>query len=109
MTNNEMAKEYEENTEFIEIDDYGHKVYCSLDIEQAWLAGFEAGRLKWHKVADGDLPKVNSAVLDENGDKVVYIGGGEWEAYSEYYERYVGVGNPFAWCEIPQYINEVSK
>lgn len=103
MTEKERAQEYEENAECIEIDDYGHKVYGSLEIEQAWLAGFEAGQIKWHKVADGDLPKVHSTVLDENGDKVVYIGEGEWEAFSEYYERYVGVDQPIAWCEIPEF------
>jgi hypothetical protein len=42
-------------------------------------------------------------VPDENGDKVVYIGEGEWEAFSEYYERYVGVDQPIAWCEIPEF------
>lgn len=57
MTDEEMAKEYEENAECVEIDDSGHRVYGSLNIEQAFLAGLKAGRPKWHKVADGDLPK----------------------------------------------------
>jgi hypothetical protein len=73
------------------------------ELFKVWLAGFEAGQIKWHKVSDGDLPKVHSTVLDENGDKVVYIGEGEWEAFSEYYERYVGVDQPIAWCEIPEF------
>ena len=44
MTEKERAQEYEKNAECIEIDDYGHKVYGYLEIEQAWLAGFEAGK-----------------------------------------------------------------
>ena len=43
MTEKEMAQEYEKNAEYIEIDDYGHKVYGSQDIEQAYLAGLKAG------------------------------------------------------------------
>ena len=38
-----MAEEYEENAEYIEIDDYGHKVYGSLDIEQAFLEAIRKG------------------------------------------------------------------
>jgi hypothetical protein len=38
-----MAEEYEENAEYIEIDDYGHKVYGSLDIEQAFLDALRKG------------------------------------------------------------------
>lgn len=105
MTDKEMAHEYAiENWEHYE---EGQSDYAAL--KQAYLAGLKAGKLKWHKAVDGDLPKVNSAVLDEIGNKIVYIGGGEWEAYSEYYKKYVGVSQPFAWCEVPQYINEVSK
>lgn len=36
-----IAEEYEENAEYIEIDNYGHKVYGSLDIEQAFLLRLE--------------------------------------------------------------------
>lgn len=56
MTDEEMAEEYEENAECIEIDDYGHKVYSSLDIEQAFLAGLKAGKPKWHKIFNNSEP-----------------------------------------------------
>lgn len=74
--------------------------------ECGFLAGLKAGRLKWYKVADGDLPPIHSTVLDENGDKVEYIGYGKWQVYSEYYERYVEVDPPIAWCEKPEYTEE---
>jgi len=41
-----MAKEYEEKAECVEVDDYGKKVYGSIDIEQAFLAGLKIGRPK---------------------------------------------------------------
>jgi len=94
---------------------------------EAFLAGFEAGRklgfekgIKakvntttisdcpirpvWHKVVDGDLPSVYMAVLNENGDKVEYTEEGKWQSYSEYYEGYVYIDTPIAWCEIPEYV-----
>lgn len=58
-----MAEEYEEEAECVEVNDYGQKVYGSMNIEQAWLAGFEAGRPKWHKVTDGDLPNENVKLI----------------------------------------------
>jgi len=77
-----------------------------------------AGRTKWHKVADGDLPEYGVEVLDENGDKVRYEMEGYagysgllpslsgWIAYSEYEERDVEIDTPIAWCEVPQYTEE---
>ena len=60
---------------------------------------------KWHDLRKdpNDLPKYNSTVLDENGDKIEYIGHGKWEVYSEYYERYIEVDPPIAWCEVPTF------
>ena len=53
MTDEEKAEEYAiENWEWYEA---GQKDYEAL--KQAFLAGLKAGRPKWHKVADGDLPK----------------------------------------------------
>ena len=96
--------------------------------KEAYLAGFEAGREtekeyvknnaftsmkeqglfpfgKWHNLRKdpNDLPLVNSTVLDENGDKIEYIGYDKWEVYSEYYERNIEVGTPIAWCEVPTF------
>ena len=53
------AEEYEDNAEYIEIDDYGHKVYGWYEIEQAYQKGAEFAYNKaneWHYVKDG-LPK----------------------------------------------------
>ena len=96
--------------------------------KEAYLAGFKAGREtekeyvrnnaftsmkeqglfpfgKWHNLRKdpNDLPKSHSVVLDENGDKVEYIGYGKWQVYSEYYERYSEVDPPIAWCELPTF------
>ena len=59
----------------------------------------------WHDLRKdpNDLPKCNSTVLDENGDKIEYIGYDKWEVYSEYYERYIEVDPPIAWCEVPTF------
>lgn len=72
---------------------------------EAYLAELKAGYTQWHDLRKDpkDLPKYNSTVLDENGDKIVYIGDGKWEVYSEYYERYTEVDQPIAWCEVPTF------
>lgn len=59
----------------------------------------------WHDLRKdpNDLPLVHSTVLDEDGDKIEYIGYGKWEVYSEYYERYIEVDPPIAWCEVPTF------
>lgn len=72
-----------------------------LEKMQDYLAGLKAGRQKWHKVADGDLPDDNRTVLDEAGDRFYYFRG---HFYYESDSRYDC--QPIAWCEIPQYINE---
>lgn len=58
MTDKEMAKEYEEKAEYVDINDDGKKIYDSLDIQQAFLAGLEAGRSPWHDLRENpnDLP-----------------------------------------------------
>lgn len=107
---------YEENAKYIDVNDYGQRVYSSMDIEVAYLAGLEASRPKWHKVADGDLPKDTSV-------KRVFVGN------NEYYQLYYGhgkwvycdkgglhfFGDVIAWCEMPTFtdkevnINALSK
>ena len=69
MTEEEMAEEYEENAECVEVNDYGQKVYGSIEIEEAFLAGLKAGK----DMAEADLATVaymqgasrNKAKLDE--------------------------------------------
>lgn len=77
-----------------------------------YYAGLKADRPKWHKVADGDLPK-------ETGEYLTNIGVLIWDYYAD--GRY-GWHTPFcaacdccdnvdsdevvAWCEIPEYTEE---
>ena len=100
MADEEMAEEYEENAEYIEVDDYGRKVYGSIDIEDAFLAGLKAGKPKWHKVKSGDLPPEDTKVL-------AFMAGGE-VCIAHFYRKNVWdkIGIVIAWCEIPKYTEE---
>ena len=98
-----LAEEYA-NTVKCEWENDTYYVDCRDEVEEAFLAGLKAARQEmWHDLRKNpnDLPLVHSTILDENGDKVEYIGYGEWQAYSEYYERYIKVDTPIVWCEIP--------
>ena len=76
--------------------------FSRTQMQQAYLAGLKAGRPKWHKVADGDLPK------DEN-DVLVYSGE-DWRMcvgrYSPKYKAWETGCDTIAWCEIPKYTEE---
>ena len=71
----------------------------------AYMQGAEQYKLKWHDLRKdpNDLPEPYTTVLDENSDKVEYIGYGKWQVYSEYYERYSEVDPPIAWCKTPTF------
>ena len=105
MTDIERAEKYaRENKKIIQCS--CHNYDSEKDLEEAYLAGLKAARQEmWHDLRKNpnDLPLVHSTILDENGDKVEYIGYGEWQAYSEYYERYIKVDTPIVWCEIPTF------
>lgn len=59
MTDEEMAEEYAvENWEHYEEGQTDYKA-----LKQAFLAGLKAGRPKWHKVADGDLPEEDKSIM----------------------------------------------
>lgn len=86
-------------------------------LKQAFLAGFEAGKdtaeadiaavayqqgaerykTRWHKIADGDLPKGEDAVL-------AYWKFGSWQCYAviEPYNVTRDKQHIIAWCEIPK-------
>ena len=64
---------------------------------------------QWHKVADGDLPKVGVQVLSEQGTLVVYKGDGfNWVEYSPNADsiKLRKWEEPIVWCEIPKYTKE---
>ena len=48
----ELAQEWVKNN-----TDESPNSFRGEELQEAFLAGLEAGRPKWHKVADGDLPK----------------------------------------------------
>lgn len=107
MTDEELAEEYATKECCTTCKNINH--FCKEKCE-CWVfakKGFLAGRSKWHRVVDGDLPPVNLTVLNETGNKVIYYGAGKWEEYSDYYEDYVDVEPPVAWCKVPEY-TEVS-
>lgn len=74
---------------------------------QAHLAGQKAGRPKWHKVADGDLPKENKRYLCKIKE---FVGSGiSYECFdydTEYSSWKNACGDVIAWCEIPKYTEE---
>ena len=59
MTDEELSMEFVLNYPKIEKGE----LLTTKDLQNAYLAGLEAGRPKWHKVADGDLPKENKRYL----------------------------------------------
>ena len=66
MTDEEMAKEYLEELRKKKIPFDIYEVNNQL--KQSYLAGLKAGRTKWHKVADGDLPSEEGGwVCNQNG------------------------------------------
>ena len=106
MTDEEMAKEYVDENGFGSDCNNLTSFDANMEIEKAFLAGLKAGRLKWHKVADGDLPKVGVQVLSEQGTLVVYKGDGfNWVEYSPNADnlKLRKWEEPIAWCEIPKY------
>ena len=74
--------------------------------KEAFLAGLKAGKeTEWHdlKKDPSDLPEPYATVLDEEGNRITYQGGGKWTFYSDYYEMDIDAISPVAWCEIPTF------
>jgi hypothetical protein len=128
MTDEEMAEEYAEKNKKI----YGSDEYADItdyiSIKEAYLAGLKAGKPKWHKVADGDLPK-GGEYGENNIHRNIYIKDRYGNLYTGNYfpkdkthaEDCFAVeflewgfqGSQFCkkaqiseWCEIPQYTEE---
>lgn len=68
----------------------------------SYLAGLKAGRPKWHKVADGDLPKHEVNVLVLFNKQCVDIAHYNYD-YKEWHFADSIVRDVIAWCEIPRY------
>jgi hypothetical protein len=80
--------------------DYDAGEDCYEDSHEGKWVKREAGRPKWHKVADGDLPPEDTDVLALLADKEIYM--------AHFYGRNVWdkIGSVIAWCETPQYEEE---
>lgn len=130
MTDKERAEEYRKSLKqrLIDEDNFERLEMFDENVEEAYLAGLKVGREtereyvknnaftsmkeqglfpfgKWHDLRKdpNDLPLVHSTVLDENDDKVDYIGYGKWQVYSEYYERNIEIDPLIAWREVPKF------
>lgn len=116
MTDEEMADKYAKGlckTCTLDTCRYNTLQTCAIkeSLKQAYLAGFNAGRPKWHKVADGDLPKhcrygsrTSEYVLAKfksGNTGVCYFDfsllGWFADGYPEQFK------NIIAWCEIPKF------
>lgn len=133
MIDKEMAEKYRKalKQKLIDEDNFERLEMFDENVEEAYLAGLKIGKEtereyvknnaftsmkeqglfpfgKWHNLKRNpkDLPEPHSTVLDENGDKITYRGGGVWTVYSEYYEKSIDSESPIAWCEIPTFTDE---
>ena len=102
MTDKELAEEYEEKIDYIQVNDDGKKVYDSIDIQQAYIAGLQIGRQeKWHDLRKNpnDLPE--DCAIDQDGKRVLYDHINKvWR--NDDADEYI-CDDPIAWCEIPKY------
>lgn len=106
MTDEEkLAEEYVKSV--IDVNAFDWKIVREIGL--AFLAGLKSGRPKWHKVADGDLPK-NS---DDKNLYLVYWGENDYGVAQFNNSRWWSLDSGWfdaeevvAWCEIPKYTEE---
>jgi hypothetical protein len=107
MTKEEMADEWVKAN----CDD-SLSSFRGQELQEAFLAGLKAGRPKWHKVADGDLPEAEnyfwSRIVLLQTNKGSSIIGFYDHANKAFYEKSTDdvVFGVIAWCEIPKYTEE---
>lgn len=110
MTDEEMAEE--SLISYKKLPKWNGKIFMKDEetcFNDGFLAGLNAGRLKWHKVIDGDLPKddiladdVSITVLNQNGNKVFYnFLEKVWKLESNN-----KISKTIAWCKIPSFMEE---
>lgn len=110
MKDEELAEEYFENKCLHSYADTEEEL--KEDVVPAFLAGLEEGRPKWHKVADGDLPKAENYYWSRNvltqTNKGSSIIGFCDHAGKSWYEKSTNsiIPGVIAWCEIPKYTEE---
>lgn len=72
----------------------------------AYMQGAERYKPEWHKVADGDLPKNNTAVLVILKNKRMKISTfmeNKFTIWNNNYDAYTKLYDVIAWCEIPKF------
>lgn len=105
MTDEEMAEQYANENKII-FEYQGMSDFVWQELKEACLAGLNAGRPKWHKVADGDLPKENNLYLvaiKDNGLAIAYFNGLHWETKFNLGDFGHCLETVIAWCEIPKF------
>ena len=104
MTDEELAKEWvTDNTGFNPKEPLG-KIAI-----RTFLGGLKAGRPKWHRISDGDLPKENKLYLVEikdNGLAIAYFNGLHWETRYNLGDFGHCVETVIAWCKIPTFTDK---
>jgi hypothetical protein len=104
MTDEEMAKAWTRgHTEIFVDEELGMEHFKEPASEESYLAGLKAGRPKWHKAADGDLPEEETEVLNDDGVEIILINGHWRYVYGSEWEDDAHVDH---WCEIPKYTEE---
>ena len=118
MTDEEMAEKYRKSLKqkLIDEDEFERLEMFDENVEEAYLAGLKVGRPQWHKVADGDLPKPNIAVLicfqfeKWTTTYIAYYRPAikKWQMYNlqeaqrqPIVDDYIDSEEVIAWCEIP--------
>ncbi len=77
----------------------------AMAFEIGYIAGAKAHSVKWHKVADGDLPKIGKPCLAQLvNDDAIIASLREDNVWTT--NGYNAFENVIAWCEIPKYIEE---
>lgn len=105
MTDKELAEEYEEKAEYIEINDDGKRRYDSIDIQEAFLAGLEIGRPQWHRMDYKDkesfknIPRYIELLTMYDCGLFVAHCVNKWTG-DKWCDHTYGV---IAWCEIPTF------
>ena len=78
------------------------------EVTDIYIAGFKAGKPKWHKIADGDYPpcergNYSISILTDRGNIAYYNYDMEcWVAEPASVE----IDPPIAWCELPTFDKE---
>ena len=72
-------------------------------------------KMKWHKIADGDIPKVTGDYITNIGVLTYdHYGNNIYKWHTPYceacdYADEVGDDEVIAWCEIPKYTKEIKE